>query len=405
MNKPTLVRCAALAVVMAVLIAASTRLRAETGACGGASITLPFTDVPAANGFFCQIAAAYFSGLTNGTTATTYSPAQTVTREQMAAFITRTLDQSLKRNSRRAALGQWWTSQVPDQNLAVVVANNPASIVSDGEDLFVTSATSPVITRVRASDGIPIHSYTSIQFQSYQGILAAAGYIWVVGLAQDGLGYLRRFKFQDAGFTVNSIEVGAFPTGITFDGRHIWTANIGSAPNTGSISRISIDVSLATTFTTGFNRPMGILYDGANLWVTDRGDGSLKRVDTANGNVLETIPLGDSPQFLAFDGLNLWVPSYDDNSLSVVRAVGALRGTVLAQLTGNGLNHPHSAAFDSERILVTNNFGDSVSLWKAADLTPIGTFPLPASSIPAGVCSDSINFWVCLNGQNTIVRF
>jgi len=62
---------------------------------------LPFTDVMGSP-FFCQIAEAFFSGLTNGTSATTFSPSQNVTREQMAAFTTRTMDQSLKRGSRRA---------------------------------------------------------------------------------------------------------------------------------------------------------------------------------------------------------------------------------------------------------------------------------------------------------------
>ena len=47
---------------------------------------------------------------------------------------------------------------------------------------------------------------------------------------------------------------------------------------------------------------------------------------------------------------------------------------VLATLTGNGLNGPYTTAFDGERILVTNINGDSISLWKAADLTPLGTF-------------------------------
>src|SRR5687768_2780033 len=90
-----------LAVVLALTLA-STQMRADTGTCSGQSLTLPFNDVPAANAFFCQIAQAYFTGLTNGTTATTYSPSVTVTREQMAAFITRTQDSALKRGSRRA---------------------------------------------------------------------------------------------------------------------------------------------------------------------------------------------------------------------------------------------------------------------------------------------------------------
>src|SRR6185369_9845494 len=99
--------------LIACLTILSNRIQADTGTCGGVTITLPFNDVMASP-FFCQIAAAYYSGLTNGTTATTYSPIQTVTREQMAAFISRTLDQSLKRGSRRAVAKKWWTPQ--DEN-------------------------------------------------------------------------------------------------------------------------------------------------------------------------------------------------------------------------------------------------------------------------------------------------
>ena len=73
-------RAAAFIVSMIVLTAASARLRADVGMCGGASITIPFTDVPSSNIFFCSIAAAYFSGLANGTTTTTYTPGQAVPR-------------------------------------------------------------------------------------------------------------------------------------------------------------------------------------------------------------------------------------------------------------------------------------------------------------------------------------
>jgi hypothetical protein len=62
-----------LSLTIVVLLFTSSRLPADTGTCGGAMVTLPFTDV-AGNGFFCQIAEAYFSGLTNGTSPTTYSP-------------------------------------------------------------------------------------------------------------------------------------------------------------------------------------------------------------------------------------------------------------------------------------------------------------------------------------------
>src|SRR5262245_57188135 len=58
---------AALLLIILALTITTNRLRADTGVCSGANVTLPFTDVMS-SAFFCQIAAAYFSGLTNGTT-------------------------------------------------------------------------------------------------------------------------------------------------------------------------------------------------------------------------------------------------------------------------------------------------------------------------------------------------
>ncbi len=98
------------------------------------------------------------------------------------------------------------------------------------------------------------------------------------------------------------------------------------------------------------------------------------------------------------------MPNINSSTVSVVRATGSFAGTVLATFSGNGLNVPESAAFDGERILVTNQ-GDSVSLWKATDFTPIGNFSTGASTVPAGACSDGLNFWITLNGTSKLARF
>src|SRR5215468_9056260 len=134
------------------LTLASTHMRADTGTCSGQSITLPFTDVMGSQ-FFCQIAEAYFSGLANGTSLTTYSPTDNVTRDQMSAFITRTLDQSLQRGSRRAALRQWWTPHNGNNFAVTTVGNGPFFVETDGADLWVTNSFSNTVSRVRASDG------------------------------------------------------------------------------------------------------------------------------------------------------------------------------------------------------------------------------------------------------------
>src|SRR5262249_57977882 len=108
-NSKLAVRIVLLVSLIVNLTVLSTRHRADTGTCGGEMITLPFTDVMG-SGFFCQIAEAYFSGLANGTSATTYNPSGTVSRDQMAAFITRTQDSALRSGRKRAALPQFWTT-------------------------------------------------------------------------------------------------------------------------------------------------------------------------------------------------------------------------------------------------------------------------------------------------------
>src|SRR5262249_53747112 len=82
---------------------------------GGAASTVlgtcgPFTDT--ANDVFCGfILEVYYLAITAGTTATTYDPAGNVTRTQMAAFLSRTVDRTLQRGGKRAALKQFWTPQ------------------------------------------------------------------------------------------------------------------------------------------------------------------------------------------------------------------------------------------------------------------------------------------------------
>src|SRR5262249_56626918 len=87
------------AVSTAILVGAAGAL---LGVCG------PFADVTT----FCRyVLEIFYRGITTGTTATTYDPAGNVTRLQMAAFLSRTVDGALKRGSRRAALDRFWTPQ------------------------------------------------------------------------------------------------------------------------------------------------------------------------------------------------------------------------------------------------------------------------------------------------------
>lgn len=390
-----------LAATIAILALSSRLIHADAGTCGGVSITLPFTDVQSSNIFFCAIAEAYFSGLTNGTSMTTYNPADNVPREQMAAFITRTQDSVLKRGNRRAALKLWAT---PADGAALRAINvfGVFDMACDGADLWVPSfATNGTVTRIRASDGKVLQTWTGAGLAL--GVVVAASRIFVTAQSVPGKIYVINPEASPGTVTVFDNDIGANPYHITYDGANLWTANQGNGAGNAGVSRVNIATVIDSTFTAGFANPVDILWDGANLWVVDEGDNKLKRVDTSSGLVLESINVGDFPQCLIFDGANIWVSNANSNSITVVRAVGGLRGTVLATLTGNGLNFPIGMAFDGERVLACDN-GSGVSLFKAADFTPISHISAPGSSGgTTAACSDGVNFWV--SAGNQVVRY
>src|SRR6476660_770891 len=157
-----------LPVVLAALLAGGAS-RIVQDQCG------PFTDVTPA---FCPyILELYYLGITVGTSSTTFSPDDPLTRGQGAVFIAKGLNQSLARSSRRAALGQWWTSSYGNWLSGLGVTPLPDALgplVCDGADVWVGGGTS--LFRVRASDGKLLDTG-----KTTGSVLAAMGRIFVGG--------------------------------------------------------------------------------------------------------------------------------------------------------------------------------------------------------------------------------
>ncbi len=356
----------------------------------------PFADVGTGPPNFCPfILELYYLGITAGTSPTTFAPNEPVTRAQMAVFIAKSFDQSLARGGRRAALGQWWTPQSESALGLTPIAAAAAAVRSDGADLWVAHTfPSHTVTRVRASDGRVLETWTGAT--RAVDVVVAMGRIIAAGNTNPGQIYMIDPAQPSGAVATVADALGASPNAIAFDGFRFWTAN-----DSGSVSIVTPGAAVpwaTTTVSTGFTQPRGIVFDGVNVWVTDTSEGLL-RLD-ASGAILQSVPV-TSPLGVVFDGTNLWVTG-NSSELTVVRAS---TGAVLTTLSGNGLDGARSAAFDGERILVTNNRGSSASLWKAADLTPLGSVSTGAGSSPAGAASDGINFWIALSGTSQLARF
>jgi hypothetical protein len=276
------------------------------------------------------------------------------------------------------------------------MGSGPVFVKSDGADLWVSDPTDDLITRIRASDGKFLQNW--IGAANPFGLMVAIGRIFATGNLNPGRLY-RIDPGENAGaVTTVSTTLGVFPQSLAFDGVKIWTGNFG-----GSVSIVTPGASVpwtTSTVTTGFDAVTGVVFDGSSVWAADSSADRLFKLDSA-GAILQTVTVGNAPAFPVFDGVNIWVPATFDSSVTVVRAS---TGAILATLTGNGLGTPWQAAFDGERVLVANQ-GDSVSLWKAADLSPLGSVSTGAASHPQGVCSDGVNFWIVLNGSQNLARF
>jgi hypothetical protein len=359
------------------------------GACG------PFSDVAADT--FCPFVLEIFTlGITTGTTPATYDPTANVSRLQMAAFLSRTVDGVVKRGSRHAALGRFWLPASSDAvGLATVAGSNPSFVKSDGADVWAASFFS--LSRVRASDGKLLGTWTSAT-QVSQPMVLAFGRVIVAGAANPGKLITVDPTLPPGAVTTVASNLLPFPVGIAFDGARVWVVN--SAPPVG-VSIVTPSAAIpwtVTTVTTGDGVATGAIFDGASVWITDS---QLRRLD-ASGAIAQSVAVPASSGHPIFDGANIWVPNLSGNSVAVVRAS---TGVILQTLTGNGLASPVSAAFDGERVLVTNSGADGVSLWKAADLSPLGFVSTGAGSNPYGACSDGVQFWIALNGKSHIARF
>jgi hypothetical protein len=380
-------RLAAIGFVMAAVLGGAAS--GLFGTCG------PFTDV--APDAFCPFVVEVFTlGITTGTTPTTYDPTGNVSRLQMAAFLSRSVDGALKRGGPRAALKQFWTTRATANIGLTTVGLNPVFPASDGADLWVPCSSDNTVSRVRGSDGKLLETWTGAP--TARAALSATGWVFVAGY--DTVGKLYRIDPSQPAGVVTTVanNLAQFPQAIAYDGTRIWTAN-----STGSVSIVTPGPTIpwAVANVTAGTSLGGIVYDGARIWVSDQTNGKLLKLD-GNGAVLQTVTVGGQPQNPVFDGANIWVPSDGTQSVAVVRASN---GAVLATLTGNGLSGPTGAAFDGQRVLVTNLSGNSISLWKAADLTEIGTLSTGAVTGPWGAASDGVGFFVTLFLTNRLARF
>lgn len=189
-----------------------------------------------------------------------------------------------------------------------------------------------------------------------------------------------------------TFPVGTSPHGITFDGKHIWTANSGS----NNITKLDpTDGSIVGTYPVGLN-PRGIVYDGSNIWVANFGSNNVSKIRASDGSILGTYSVGNNPIAIAFDGTDVWVTNSASNS---VTRLSTSDGSVVETIdVGVG---PVAIVFDGY-YLWTANTGNSVTRIRVTGGSSFGTFPLGALGNGTGIEFDGTHIYALTQLGNVV---
>jgi DNA-binding beta-propeller fold protein YncE len=136
-------------------------------------------------------------------------------------------------------------------------------------------------------------------------------------------------------------SVGKGPMGLAFDGANLWSANYGD----GTVTKLRAkDGRVLGTFAVG-RSPAGVTFDGANIWVSNSADSTVTKLRASDGRALGTFTVpGVLPWWMAFDGANVWVPSASTKGKGWVTKLRTSDGKNLGSfMLGVG---PIAAAFD-----------------------------------------------------------
>ncbi|RKX70205.1 hypothetical protein DRP53_05795 [candidate division WOR-3 bacterium] len=143
---------------------------------------------------------------------------------------------------------------------------------------------------------------------------------------------------------------------MTFDGEYLWASDWYEASiNKYDTSDCSIIATYYPPFSAG--KPMGMAWDGTHLWVGEES-GRIYQM-TTEGETLRSIPRPPggglyNPRGLAFDGEYLWV-GYQE--IGIVYKIDTINGNVLESYSSPTGGMLQGVTFDGEYLWLTGGWG------------------------------------------------
>ena len=144
--------------------------------------------------------------------------------------------------------------------------------------------------------------------------------------------------------------------------------------------------------------PAAVAVTGGSVWVANRGDDTVLRIDAATGTVKASIPVGDQPALLSAGGGSVWVANLGDNTLMRIdAATGGVRGAPIS------LGKEIDDLAVSERAVWVAAADGTVSRLDPVSGEVVGS-PLAPARAPLSLAVDGGTLWVGSIADRTLNR-
>jgi YVTN family beta-propeller protein len=176
--------------------------------------------------------------------------------------------------------------------------------------VWVTNRNSATVSEVDPASNRVVKT-VSTPFVNAGGIVAAAGSLWIGNDSSGDTTYLRMDPRTGA---VTKLTAGSRPAFVAAAGGSVWVAN----QNDGTVTRVDERSGRATaTITVGVSPVNLAALPGSSpeVWVPDDKANLLTRIDARTGTVIERLLAGNGPAVVAPDGAYVWVTNFGDGTV------------------------------------------------------------------------------------------
>jgi hypothetical protein len=199
----------------------------------------------------------------------------------------------------------------------IEVAGTPIGLTIHDNQVTVASRNGESLTTIDKMSREPVGEAVALPGQA-EDVVTMGGSAWVTLPQDDTVAQVD----LESGEVVREWPVGDEPRGITVSSDAIWTADLGS----GQISKIVPSTGEVSEIPLGEAAPTDIDFDEGALWVSDRENDRVIRVDAAG--TPESFPVGDNPKGVVVSGGDVWVANTDSGTVSRLASDGDLLETI-----------------------------------------------------------------------------